>query len=96
MDLSGLTSDGKYLYAISDLSDQNDIFRIELKPKPALVKVMQLDSNWLNEWYSRILKVVVMTPKGLLIATVSFIWLKKALVLFWKLGLVVTFIGRLA
>ena len=52
MDLSGLTSDGKYLYAISDLSDQNDIFRIELKPKPALVKVMQLDSNWLNEWYS--------------------------------------------
>ena len=52
MDLSGLTSDGKYLYTISDLSDQNDIFRIELKPKPALVKIIQLDSNWLHEWYS--------------------------------------------
>ena len=53
MDLSGLTSDGEYLYTVSDLSDQNDIFRIELHPKPRLIKSMQLDTNWLNKWYTK-------------------------------------------
>ena len=70
-------------------------FRIELKPKPALVKVMQLDSNWLNEWYSENSESGRYDTEGIAYATVKFIWLKKALVLFWKLGLVVTFIGRL-
>tara|TARA_Y100000589_G_scaffold55947_3_gene46339 strand:- start:2203 stop:3171 length:969 start_codon:yes stop_codon:yes gene_type:complete len=50
MDLSGLTSDGKHLYTVSDLSDQNDIFRIELDPHPRLIKFMALDTEWLNEW----------------------------------------------
>ncbi|MEE2923799.1 MAG: esterase-like activity of phytase family protein [bacterium] len=53
MDLSGLTSDGKHLYTVSDLSDQNDIFRIQLDPKPALVKIMQLDSSWLTSWHAK-------------------------------------------
>ena len=53
MDLSGLTSDGEHLYTVSDLSDQNDIFRIELKPKPVLIKILQLDLSWLANWHSK-------------------------------------------
>lgn len=50
LDLSGLTSDGTSLYSISDLSDQNDLWRIELTPKPRVVKVASLQKAWLDKW----------------------------------------------
>ena len=53
LDLSGLTTDGKHLFTVSDLSNQNDLFRIELTPKPRLVKVAHLNKSWLDQWQSK-------------------------------------------
>lgn len=54
MDLSGLTTDGKTLYTVSDLSDQNEIYRIDLEEGKARLSVHRsFPETWLKDYMQR-------------------------------------------
>ena len=51
MDLSGLSTDGTSLFTVSDLSDLNDIYRIDLQESGAVLRIHQkLDADWMQQY----------------------------------------------